>query len=176
MILLVPMLVGALFAFRPAWTFWRHFGHLLGSGPKGDADAVAKYFTAAGSNTKVVKFKTRTFSVVHAKAVPVYTTPDAIDNAEAILLGSPFSPSYWDTLNHPVYEPRRGDCAGEPLPVHDVSIGVRGPAVADVQSSSSCTGTVTVLRRTKCRPSILPLRSQRLPASTLTGAHCAHGQ
>ena len=133
-ILLVPMLVGALFAFRPAWTFWEGiFGHILGGGPKGDADALKKYFKDASSSATVVNFTTRTFSVVHAKAVLVDAVVDAVDNAEAMLLGSPFSPSYWDTLNHLVYEPRRADCAGEPIPVHDVSIGIRGPAVADVQ-------------------------------------------
>jgi phosphatidylserine/phosphatidylglycerophosphate/cardiolipin synthase-like enzyme len=107
--------------------------HIFGGDPKGDADTVTKYFKDAASSAKVVGFKTRMFSVVHAKAVLVDAVADAIDNAEAILLGSPFVPSYWDTLNHPVYEPRRGDCAGEPIPVHDVSIGIRGPAVADVQ-------------------------------------------
>ncbi len=133
-ILLVPMLVGALFAFRPAWTFWEGiFGHILGGGPKGDADALKKYFKDASSSATVVNFTTRTFSVVHAKAVLVDAVVDAVDNAEAVLLGSPFSPSYWDTLNHLVYEPRRADCAGEPIPVHDVSIGIRGPAVADMQ-------------------------------------------
>jgi phosphatidylserine/phosphatidylglycerophosphate/cardiolipin synthase-like enzyme len=133
-ILVVPMLVGALFAFRPAWTFWSGiFQHIFGGGPKGDADAYTAYMKAANSSTQVTKFTTRTFSVVHAKTVLIDAVADAIDNAEAIVLGSPFQASYWDTGNHPVYEPRRGSCAGEPIPVHDVSLGLRGPIVADLQ-------------------------------------------
>jgi phosphatidylserine/phosphatidylglycerophosphate/cardiolipin synthase-like enzyme len=132
-ILLVPVLL-TWFLWKPVWqglgALWHH---LFGGDPKGDADTVTKYFKTAASTAKVVGFKTRMFSVVHAKAVLVDAVDDAADTAEAILLGSPFVPSYWDTLNHPVYEPRRGDCAGEPIPVHDVSIGIRGPAVADVQ-------------------------------------------
>jgi phosphatidylserine/phosphatidylglycerophosphate/cardiolipin synthase-like enzyme len=132
-ILLVPVLL-TWFLWKPIWqglgALWHH---LFGGDPSGDADTVTKYFKAAGSSAKVLGFKTRMFSVVHAKAVLVDAVADATDTAEAILLGSPFVPSYWDTLNHPVYEPRRGDCAGEPIPVHDVSIGIRGPAVADVQ-------------------------------------------
>lgn len=131
--LLVPVLL-TWFLWKPIWVGLGALWHkIFGGDPKGDADAVTKYFKAATSSAKVVGFKTRMFSVVHAKAVLVDAVADAVDNAEAILLGSPFSPSYWDTLNHLVYEPRRGDCAGEPIPVHDVSIGVRGPAVADVQ-------------------------------------------
>lgn len=133
-ILLIPFLIGSLIGFRPAWAVWAAlWSHIFGGAPKGDADAVSKYFTAAGSTAQAVKFNTRMFSVIHAKAVLVNTVADAIDNAEVILLGSPFSASYWDTGNHQVYEPRRGSCAGEPIPVHDVSIGIRGPAVADLQ-------------------------------------------
>jgi phosphatidylserine/phosphatidylglycerophosphate/cardiolipin synthase-like enzyme len=132
-ILLVPLLL-TWFLWKPVWVGLGALWHsLFGGDPKGDASTVTKYFKAATSSAKVVGFKTRMFSVVHAKAVLVDAVADAVDNAEAILLGSPFSPSYWDTLNHLVYEPRRGDCAGEPIPVHDVSIGVRGPAVADLQ-------------------------------------------
>jgi len=133
-LLLVPMTIGALLAFRPAWTFWSGiWNQVFGSGPKGDAGAVGDYFAAAGSNAKALKFSTRTFSVVHAKTVLIDAVTDAVGNAEAIVLGSPFSQSYWDTTAHEVYEPRRGSCAGEPIPVHDVSLAVRGPVVADLQ-------------------------------------------
>lgn len=133
-ILLVPFLIGSLIGFRPAWAAWSAiFQALFGSGPKGDAGALSTYFSNAGSSAQAVPFKTRMFSVIHAKAVLIDTVAGAAGNAEGILLGSPFSASYWDTGNHSVYEPRRGSCAGEPIPVHDVSIGIRGPAVADLQ-------------------------------------------
>jgi phosphatidylserine/phosphatidylglycerophosphate/cardiolipin synthase-like enzyme len=95
---------------------------------------VSKYFTAAHSTAKAVTFLTTGASVVHAKAVLIDAVADGGDTTEGILLGSPFEQSYFDSLNHPVYEPRRGSCHGEPIPVHDVSIGVRGPAVADLQA------------------------------------------
>ena len=103
------------------------------SGPKGDADAVGKYFTAAGSQAEALSFKTTGFSVVHAKAVLIDAVASGSQQTEGILLGSPFEQSYWDTTSHPVYEAQRGSCSGEPIPVHDVSIGVRGPMVADLQ-------------------------------------------
>ena len=111
--------------------FW--VGELLSAGPKGDADAVGKYFTAAGSQAQALAFTTHGFSVVHAKAVLIDATGAGTGQTEGILLGSPFEQSYWDTGNHQVYEAQRGSCSGEPIPVHDVSIGVRGPLVADLQ-------------------------------------------
>jgi phosphatidylserine/phosphatidylglycerophosphate/cardiolipin synthase-like enzyme len=105
----------------------------LGSGSSAGADGVAAYFTAAGSQAKALTFTTHGFSVIHAKAVIVDAAAAGIANAEGILLGSPFAQSYWDTGNHEVYEARRGSCSGEPIPVHDVSIGMRGPVVADLQ-------------------------------------------
>lgn len=111
--------------------FW--VGELLSAGPKGDADAVGKYFTAAGSQAEALAFTTHGFSVLHAKAVLIDATGAGTGQTEGILLGSPFEQSYWDTGNHQVYEAQRGSCTGEPIPVHDVSIGVRGPLVADLQ-------------------------------------------
>jgi phosphatidylserine/phosphatidylglycerophosphate/cardiolipin synthase-like enzyme len=101
-------------------------------GMKG-ADPVGKYFAAASSSAQALTFTTHSASVVHAKAVLIDATGAGTSQTEGILLGSPFEQSYWDTGNHQVYEPRRGDCHGEPVPVHDVSIGVRGPLVADLQ-------------------------------------------
>ena len=111
--------------------FW--LSQHLSSGPKGDANAVGKYFTAAGSQAEVLTFTTTGFAVVHAKAVLIDSSGAGSDMTEGMLLGSPFAQSYWDTSNHQVYEARRGSCSGEPIPVHDVSIGVRGPLVADLQ-------------------------------------------
>lgn len=98
------------------------------------ADPVMKYFTAAASHARALTFQTKGSSVVHAKAVLIDAVTDGIANAEAMLIGSPFAQSYWDSGNHEVYEARRGSCSGEPIPVHDVSIGMRGPVVADLQA------------------------------------------
>lgn len=97
------------------------------------ADNVQKYFAAANSSAQALTFTTHSASVVHAKAVLIDATGAGTTQTEGILLGSPFEQSYWDTGNHQVYEARRGSCHGEPVPVHDVSIGVRGPLVADLQ-------------------------------------------
>jgi len=97
------------------------------------ADNVQKYFAAANSSAQALTFTTHSASVVHAKAVLIDATGAGTTQTEGILLGSPFEQSYWDTGNHQVYEARRGSCRGEPVPVHDVSIGVRGPLVADLQ-------------------------------------------
>ncbi len=104
------------------------WGHFFDGGPKGGASDVAGYFTAAASTTKNAPFDTSIFYVVHAKAV-------ITDDNAATLLGSPFSQSYWDTHGHAIFEPRRGSAAGEPIPVHDVSMAVRGPVVQDVHEA-----------------------------------------
>jgi phosphatidylserine/phosphatidylglycerophosphate/cardiolipin synthase-like enzyme len=133
-IILAPLLllmVAILLAFNVGPTrtlaglFW---GHFFGSGPAGGESDVAKYFKAAASVAKVAPFKTGLFFVVHAKAV-------ITDDSTATLLGSPFSQSYWDTKDHAIFEPRRGSAAGEPIPVHDVSMALRGPVVHDVHEA-----------------------------------------
>lgn len=97
-------------------------------GPVGGASDVADYFKAAVSTAKIAPFDTSIFYVVHAKAV-------ITDDNAATLLGSPFSQSYWDTQAHAIFEPRRGSAAGEPNPVHDVSMALRGPVVKDVHDA-----------------------------------------
>ncbi len=101
--------------------------------PKGTGTAVEDYFTAASSTARALTFVTQGSSVVHAKVVLVDAVADSVDQSEAMLLGSPFEQSYWDTNGHEVFEARRGGCPGEPVAVHDVSIAVRGPVVADLQ-------------------------------------------
>ena len=89
---------------------------------------VRDYFEAAGSTAEFASFAVTPFNVLHAKLV-------LVDDATAIVLGSPFSQSYWDTHQHSVFEPRRGSASGEPIPVHDVSFAVRGPAVKDMRDA-----------------------------------------
>ena len=89
---------------------------------------IMDYLAAAGSTADDEGFKVTPFNVVHAKLV-------LVDDSEAIVIGSPFNQGYWDTHDHHVYEPRRGAASGEPVPVHDVSVGVRGPAVKDIHDA-----------------------------------------
>ena len=53
-------------------------------------------------------------------------------NREAVLLGSPLEQDYYDSLQHAVYDPRRGKHAKKG-PIHDVSVAVRGPVVGHMQ-------------------------------------------
>ena len=114
-------------------TVVRVWNHLFHGAPYPDAGEVQKYFTEAGTTAKALTFTTTGLSVVHAKAVLVDAVDASADSSNAFLLGSPFEQSYWDTGHHQVYEARRGSCSGEPVPVHDVSIGIRGPLVKDLQ-------------------------------------------
>ena len=64
---------------------------------------------------------------MHAKLV-------LIDGREAFLLGSPFVNSYWDDRAHVPIDSRRPlrELGGRPL--HDVSVHLRGPLVADLEA------------------------------------------
>jgi|SRR5450432_3480908 len=64
---------------------------------------------------------------MHAKLV-------LIDGREAFLLGSPFVNSYWDDGGHIPYDARRPlrELGGRPL--HDVSVHLGGPVVADLEA------------------------------------------
>lgn len=52
------------------------------------------------------------------------------DGEEAFIVGPPFQQKYWDTSSHLADEPRRAD----PRPLHDASLRVRGPVVAQVDA------------------------------------------
>jgi phosphatidylserine/phosphatidylglycerophosphate/cardiolipin synthase-like enzyme len=73
---------------------------------------------------QVYDLKMRSVMVVHAKMV--------IDRGkQGVLLGSPFEQVYFDSANHLLDDPRRGGDAGKG-PIHDVSVGLRGPVVAEM--------------------------------------------
>ncbi|HWZ72450.1 MAG TPA: phospholipase D-like domain-containing protein [Casimicrobiaceae bacterium] len=73
----------------------------------------------------VKQLKMRSNQYTHAKLV--------IDrDREALLLGSPFEQQYFDSRQHAIFNPRRGRDASKG-PIHDVSVGVRGPAVGHLQ-------------------------------------------
>jgi hypothetical protein len=98
------------------------------NGHLGSYSKLKAYLEIVKSTVEAETFNTAFFSVVHAKLVMV-------DENEAIIVGSPFSQIYWDTRAHNVFEPRRGAASGGHFPVHDVSLGVRGPAVKDMHDA-----------------------------------------
>ncbi len=94
------------------------------------APSIVKWFNDAGAQpgrkaVSVKQLHMRSNQFTHAKLV--------IDrDREALLLGSPMEQDYYDSLQHAVDEPRRGKSAKKG-PIHDVSVGVRGPAVGHMQ-------------------------------------------
>ena len=94
------------------------------------APNVVKWFADAGAQpgraaVSVKQLHMRSNQFTHAKLV--------IDrDREALLLGSPLEQNYYDSLRHAIYDPRRGKDAKKG-PIHDVSVGVRGPAVGHLQ-------------------------------------------
>jgi phosphatidylserine/phosphatidylglycerophosphate/cardiolipin synthase-like enzyme len=93
--------------------------------------ATEKWFSdadAADTTAKQVKIRElahRSLTITHAKAV-------IAGGQEAVLLGSPFDQVYYDSQSHLVDEARRGGVQSKG-PIHDVSVGLRGPAVGDLQ-------------------------------------------
>ena len=63
--------------------------------------------------------------LLHAKFV-------LIDERLAFVIGSPFVNGYWDDRSHPPVDNRRPHRELGGRPVHDVSLGLRGPAVDDI--------------------------------------------
>lgn len=60
---------------------------------------------------------------MHAKLV-------AVDGEQAFVIGQPFERRFWDSPRHLPMDPRRGT----DRPIHDVSLALRGPAVADAEA------------------------------------------
>ena len=94
------------------------------SGSKG----IETYLKAYKSAVDFQRFPIPLGQWVHSKMV-------IVDDTEAIVLGSPLHQSYWDTHDHYIYEPRRGSANDEPIPVHDISMAVRGPTVSDMSDA-----------------------------------------
>ncbi len=92
------------------------------------APELGKWFADAGNDAKRVRVREcilRSLMVTHAKIV--------IDRTrEGVLLGSPFDQDYFDTFEHVIDDWRRGTDPSKG-PIHDVSVGVRGPAVAHLE-------------------------------------------
>ncbi len=93
--------------------------------PAGGVGDVSKYFSKPKAPT-VLGFPRTLFNRIHAKMVMV-------DQNEVIVTSSPFVQNYYDASTHAIDEPRRG--WHPDIPIHDVSAGVRGPAVNDMHET-----------------------------------------
>ncbi len=76
-----------------------------------------------GTSVHVRGFPTAGPHVMHAKAL-------VVDETEALVIGSPFRQDFWDGRDHLIHDRRRG--SGDIAPKHDVSLYLRGGAVAYV--------------------------------------------
>ena len=81
-----------------------------------------------GASAIQVRGISRFPQLLHAKLL-------TIDDTEAFLLGSPFVNGYWDDSSHRPVDARRParELGGRPL--HDLSVRLRGPVVAEVQTA-----------------------------------------
>jgi phosphatidylserine/phosphatidylglycerophosphate/cardiolipin synthase-like enzyme len=98
-----------------------------------DVDILKSYFGSALPAEAAKRLFVRGFKqrapdqgVQHCKMV-------IVDNDRAVVLGSPFSQRYFDSLNHRIEEPRRGGNTSDM--VHDLSMAVVGPAARDLFES-----------------------------------------
>ena len=95
-----------------------------------EAPKLKDWFKDAGADSglqqvRVRELKMRSTMVTHAKAV--------IDRGvQGVLLGSPFEQVYYDSAAQAIDERRRGGDAAKG-PIHECSVGVRGPAVGHIQ-------------------------------------------
>ncbi len=91
-------------------------------------DRVASWFFDAGASKLQVRVRalhTHLESVTHAKIV-------INETSRAIVLGSPFVQSYFDSQAHLLDNPMRGGDASKG-PIHDMSVSVRGPAIGHLR-------------------------------------------
>jgi phosphatidylserine/phosphatidylglycerophosphate/cardiolipin synthase-like enzyme len=93
------------------------------------AGPLRKFFARRGVAAERIQVRgmSRFPHFMHAKLV-------LVDGEEAFLLGSPFVNSYWDDGAHIPFDARRPlrELGGRPL--HDVSLHLRGPVVADLEA------------------------------------------
>jgi phosphatidylserine/phosphatidylglycerophosphate/cardiolipin synthase-like enzyme len=121
------LLLGGVFAVVGAFVAALVGGLLEMLGIGTTRDEVEQYFAATGQlGIWVEGAPTPAFGPTHAKIV-------VVDGTEAVSAGSPFMQSYFGDPLHPIDDPRRGDNNGHPI--HDVSVAVRGPAVADMHQA-----------------------------------------
>lgn len=95
-----------------------------------DVDNLKRYFDLAIADQDVKRITVRGFrqeapdhGVQHCKMM-------IVDDKRAVVLGSPFSQRYFDSLVHPIENPKRGYNTSDM--VHDVRMAVVGPATRDL--------------------------------------------
>jgi phosphatidylserine/phosphatidylglycerophosphate/cardiolipin synthase-like enzyme len=98
-----------------------------------DVDKLNRYFSAALSGEAIKRIIVRGFrqkapdhGVQHCKMM-------IVDNDRAVVVGSPFSQRYFDSVVHPIENPKRGSNTSDM--VHDLSIAVVGPAARHLSES-----------------------------------------
>ena len=122
-----------------------------------EAPKLADWYKDAGATSglqqvRVRELKMRSTMFTHAKSV--------IDRGvQAVLLGSPFEQVYYDTKAHALDERRRGPHSAKG-PIHDVSVGLRGPSVGYVQELFNSHWNLA-----DENDKILPLLPAQLPAA-----------
>ncbi|OAI44436.1 hypothetical protein AYO43_09120 [Nitrospira sp. SCGC AG-212-E16] len=96
----------------------------------GKEPALAPWFRDAGQEPSLTPVRVR---VLHMRSNQYTHAKLVIDRGrEALLLGSPFEQQYFDSRGHAIDDLRRGRSASKG-PIHEVSVGVRGPAVGHLQ-------------------------------------------
>jgi len=131
LLLIIPIILALVTDVGNLWA------RIFSASGNGAFSNVRDYFNAAASTSNIKSFDVTLFNRVHSKLVLVDATPTTADAARLVVVSSPFSQSYFDSTNdgHHVFDPRRGAATGEPVPVHDVSLSVRGPAIKDVHDT-----------------------------------------
>jgi phosphatidylserine/phosphatidylglycerophosphate/cardiolipin synthase-like enzyme len=92
---------------------------------------VRDYFARADNQPNTVNVKLYDCSV----RLPMHAKMMVFDNHEAHLIGSPFHQQYYDSQAHVFDEPRRGKGGNIGVPIHDVGVSVRGPAVGHLKGT-----------------------------------------
>jgi phosphatidylserine/phosphatidylglycerophosphate/cardiolipin synthase-like enzyme len=91
------------------------------------AASLREHFRAAGADPERLRIRgvSRFPQLLHAKVI-------VVDGTCAFLIGSPFVNGYWDDSHHQPMDPRRPrrELGGRPL--HDLSVRLRGQAVAEL--------------------------------------------
>jgi phosphatidylserine/phosphatidylglycerophosphate/cardiolipin synthase-like enzyme len=104
-----------------------------------NVDEAQKYFLAAITDSLPVvpRIHVRGFrqrlpkdGVFHCKMM---ITDEETTECRAVIMGSPFGQRYYDSLLHTIIDPARGTNSAEA--VHDLSVGVAGPAARDLYDS-----------------------------------------
>lgn len=97
--------------------------------------------------------------LLHAKMV-------IIDERRAFLMGSPFVNGYWDSPSHEPVDHRRPRRELGGRPIHDVSVGVRGPVVHELAEIFARLWNGAEHRESAHGTRIEPSRSNRRAAAT----------